>query len=160
MYPPSQAAVDHPSRRFVSPSSAAPTAPPPGAAFLASTGCHRFRLDRHEPRRLAHNAPSNGPGADDDADDDVEHCLRPGISPVQGAREALAGLAAVVATPPPLSTPVQAAEPLHGPRTSTSPMKEIPQPATMQVVRFLHPWCEGPYPAESTIDPIRKCCRR
>jgi hypothetical protein len=34
--------------------------PPPGPAFLAYPGCHRFHFDRDEPRRLAHTAPSTG----------------------------------------------------------------------------------------------------
>src|SRR5271169_4229103 len=48
-------------RRFVSPSSAASTAPP-GPAFLLPRAVHLFHLDVDEPRRLAYTAPSNGPG--------------------------------------------------------------------------------------------------
>ena len=43
-------------------------------------------------------------------------------------------------------------------RTSTSPMREIPQPSKTQAARFLHPSVGGylPCPAESTTEPIRK----
>src|SRR2546423_11889957 len=49
----------YPPRRFVFSSSAAPTAPP-GSAFLASPGCHRFHLDLHCPQRLANTDSLNG----------------------------------------------------------------------------------------------------
>jgi hypothetical protein len=62
--------------RFVSSPSAAPTAPL-GSACLASLGCPLCHLDLDEPQPLAHTLPSNRPGANDDADDDVQCWLRP-----------------------------------------------------------------------------------
>jgi hypothetical protein len=120
-----------------------------------------LNLDRNEPLRLAQTGTSNGGlSADDDADDDVEHWPRPpGQAPLCAERTGSLGRPRCrVATPRPLSTPMQAAEPLcvHRPSTSTSPMDEISQPSTMQVVQFLRPWCEDPRSAESTVEPIRK----
>ena len=62
----------------------------PGAAFLASRGATAFHLNLHYPQRLAHDALLNRPGADDDADDNVDHMvglLGLGISP-DSVREA------------------------------------------------------------------------
>lgn len=74
--PPSQAAVDNPSRCFVS--------------FLGrsdsdcTSGGPRFHVNPDEPRRLIHTAAPKSPGAAGDANDEVEHLAdasRPGISP-------------------------------------------------------------------------------
>jgi len=45
---------------------------------------------------------------------------------------------------------------LRLPETSPSPIGETPQPSTTQASRLLHPWPEGPWPAESETGLTRK----
>jgi len=83
---------------------------------LASSGVFSLRPNEH-------TAQSNGPGADDDADNDVElwaDGVSSGISPCgAGGKPGL--FPTVVATHPPLATSMQAeaVEPLYRPQTST-----------------------------------------
>src|SRR2546423_11679328 len=81
----------YPPRRFVFSSSAAPTAPP-GSAFLASPGCHRFHLDLHCPQRWANTDSLNGAGVNDDADDDDDCCLGPPCGACEDAEDDLTPL--------------------------------------------------------------------
>jgi hypothetical protein len=45
----------------------------PGPAFLASLPYHLFHLDLTNLQRLAHNTTLDEHGADEDADDDIQH---------------------------------------------------------------------------------------
>jgi hypothetical protein len=50
-----------------------PSSAPPRAACLAFPSCHRFHLDLDldKPQPVAYTTPSNQPGADNDANNDV-----------------------------------------------------------------------------------------
>jgi hypothetical protein len=102
----------HSPRRFVSSPSAAPTTSL-GSACLASPVCYWFHLELDEPRRLAQALPSNRPGADDDADDDVQYWLRPsGLgSPTCSARKDAYDLTAIFPNNSALSAQTRAVEP-------------------------------------------------
>ncbi|MCJ1472181.1 hypothetical protein MMC13_000828 [Lambiella insularis] len=118
----------HPPRRFVSSPLAAPTAPL-GSACLASPACHRFHLDLDESRRLAHALPSNWPGADGDADDDVHHCCgRKGEAPLRAVHAKMSTTSPPSFTTTPPSQHQREQWSHHRPVISTSPMREIPQP--------------------------------
>jgi hypothetical protein len=91
-----------------------------------------FHLDLRYLQRLAHDALFNRPGADDDADNDVDHTTGPpglGISP-GGVREAAwDDLTAVL----PITEPTRRRRELwslYAPETSMSPFKKILQLST------------------------------
>jgi hypothetical protein len=116
MHLPSQAALDPPPRRFVSPASAAPTAPP-GPACLASPG---GGLVSPRPRRTPtigfHPPSTKGPGAEDDADRDVRCCLALsglGVSPrpARGERPRPTSLALLLSDPSTRPAPIRAVDP-------------------------------------------------
>ena len=103
----------HPSRRFISSPSAAPTTPL-GSVCLASPACYRFHLDLDEPQRLIHALPSSRPDAGSNTDDDVQYWIRPQWRgfPTCSARRDTYDLTAIFHDDSTFSVSTRAVEPL------------------------------------------------
>jgi len=78
-----------------------------------------------------------------------------GSSPCSARKDASDDFTAILTTTPPSRRPRELWS-LNRPGTSTSPMRETPQGSMTQVAHLLHPWCEGPCPAERSTEPMRE----